>query len=102
GLRTLLRLGRNMVGPDHIAPELDFALKQSGRRFGRFLIVRVQIHAAIGVCCAEAPLAITTEKKIDPASARIQVVMTIHMALPLGPSSSFSFAANKKPRRDAD
>jgi diaminopimelate decarboxylase len=30
-------LGRDIVGADHVAPELDLALEQRGRGFGRFL-----------------------------------------------------------------
>src|SRR6516165_6279532 len=34
-------LSRDMVGADHVAPELDLTLEQRGRGFGRFLFGRV-------------------------------------------------------------
>ena len=37
-----------MVGADHVTPEFDFSLQQRGGGLGRFLVARVQIHAAVG------------------------------------------------------
>src|SRR5262245_12341071 len=50
-------LSRDVVGADHVAPELELALKQRARHFRRLLVGRKQIHAAfferlanLGVC----------------------------------------------------
>src|SRR5437660_12644322 len=38
----------DVVGADHVAPQLDLALEQRARGLGRFLLGRVEVHAAIG------------------------------------------------------
>src|SRR6202035_2973466 len=43
---TLLR--RNVVGADHLAPQLDLAAQQRGRRLGAFLGGGELVHAALG------------------------------------------------------
>src|SRR5262249_40418571 len=40
-------LCRNMIGADYVTPKLDLALEQRAGSLGRFLIVRVKIHAAV-------------------------------------------------------
>src|SRR5262249_47680680 len=36
-----------MIGADYVTPKLDLALEQRAGCLGRFLIVRVKIHAAV-------------------------------------------------------
>ena len=48
-LRAANLLGEDMVGADHVAPALDLALEQGGRGFGRLLVGRDSVHAAIRV-----------------------------------------------------
>src|SRR4029453_15430605 len=42
---SLLR--RDVVGADHLAPELELALEQGARGFRRLLVGRKQLHAAV-------------------------------------------------------
>src|SRR6516162_11748159 len=44
--RRLALLHRDVVGADHLAPELELALEQRARGFRRLLVGRKHVHAA--------------------------------------------------------
>src|SRR5262249_58506566 len=56
GRRRLALLPRDIVGADHFAPELEFALEQRARGFRRLLVLWKHVHAAFVEGLADPPI----------------------------------------------
>src|SRR5215472_2707188 len=56
GIRRLALLRRDIVGADHLAPELELALEQRARGFRRLLVLWKHVHAAFVEGLADPPI----------------------------------------------
>src|SRR5262249_7667964 len=66
---SLLR--RDVVGADHLAPELELAFEQRARRFRRLLVGWKYIHAAFVESLADPPIGKrVTQRGVEPLDDR--------------------------------